>query len=199
MMLVDALQRLCIDYHFEDEIKIFLDKLYYGGSFKSTDDIVELHEITLHFRLLRQAGYFVPTEVFETFKDKKGQFKQELSEDIRGLMSLFDVSQFGMEGEDTLLDEANYFSHKHLTAKLSTTLEEPGLARAVGDTLEHPYHKNLTRFKARHYYYDDLTSTHHPHGTFGWSSIVQELARMDFNLLQSLYQQELLQIFTYVF
>ncbi|XP_043720731.1 (3S,6E)-nerolidol synthase 1-like [Telopea speciosissima] len=205
MMLIDALQRLCIDYHFEDEIKIFLDKLYYGSSFKSTDDKstddkVELHEIALHFRLLRQAGYFVLTDVFESFKDKEGEFKQELSEDIRGLMSLFEASHLGMEGEDedTLLDQANYFSHNHLTAaKMSTTttttLElEPGLARAVGDTLKHPFHKNLARFKARHYYYDLISSTH---GTYGWVSLVQKFARMDFNMLQFLYHQELLQIF----
>ncbi|XP_043719665.1 (3S,6E)-nerolidol synthase 1-like [Telopea speciosissima] len=204
MMMVDALQRLCIDYHFEDEIKIFLDKLllYYGSCFKSTDDKVELHEIALHFRLLRQAGYFVPTSVFESFKDKKGEFKQELSEDTRGLTSLYEASHFGMEGEDTLLlDEANYFSHKHPTAaKMSTTtakmeLEAGLLARVVDDTLEHPFHKNLARFKARHYYYDLVSSTHH--GTYGWSSLVLELARMDHNMLQSLYNQELLQIFTW--
>ncbi|XP_043719667.1 (3S,6E)-nerolidol synthase 1-like [Telopea speciosissima] len=197
MMMVDALQRLCIDYHFEDEIKIFLDKLllYYGSSIKSTDDKVELHEIALHFRLLRQAGYFVPTSVFESFKDKKGEFKQELSEDIRGLMSLYEASHLGMEGEDTLLlDEANYFSHKHLTAA-KMELEAGLLARVVDDTLKHPFHKNLARFKARHYYYDLVSSTHHPHGTYGWVSLVQELASMDFNMLQSLYHQELLQIF----
>ncbi|XP_042492728.1 (3S,6E)-nerolidol synthase 1-like [Macadamia integrifolia] len=185
MMMVDALQRLCIDCHFENEINTIFDKHY--GSLNGGG----LHEIALQFRLLRQAGYFVPTDVFDNFKDKEGQFKKELSSDTRGLMSLYEASHLGVEGEDTL-DQANYFAHKHLSdAKISTTLE-PELARAVGDTLEHPFHKNLARFKARHYHLSPP-----PQGTYGWSSLVNEFAKMDFNMVRSLYQQELQQIFTW--
>ncbi|XP_042481312.1 (3S,6E)-nerolidol synthase 1-like [Macadamia integrifolia] len=186
MIMVDALQRLCIDYHFEDKITTLLNNHY--GRLKSTDHHnLGLHDIALHFRLLRQADYFVPTEIFDIFKDKEGQFKKELSEDIRGLMSLYEASHLGMEGEDTL-EQAHYFTHKHLgDAKMSTTLQ-PELARAVSDTLEYPYHKNLARFKAKHY---DLSL----HGTYGWVSPVKELARMDFNMVRSLCQQELLQFF----
>ncbi|KAJ4950495.1 hypothetical protein NE237_027327 [Protea cynaroides] len=99
-------------------------------------------------------------------------------------MSLYEASQLGVEGEDTL-DQVNEFAHKHLSAKMMSLESE--VARAVGDTLERPYHKYLTRFKGRRYL--------SPHGTYGWVSLVQEFARMDFILLQSLYHQELQQIF----
>ncbi|XP_042478532.1 (3S,6E)-nerolidol synthase 1-like [Macadamia integrifolia] len=181
MIMVDALQRLCIDYHFEEEIDTVLHKHY--KVFNSSVN-ANLHCNALHFRLLRQAGYYVPTDVFHKFTDKRGHFRGELSEDIRGLKSLYEASHLGMEGEDTL-DEAKDFAHKHLNAKMRTL--KPEMARAVGETLEHSYHKNLARFKVRDY----LSSKCTP----GWNSLIQELARMDFNIVQSLHQQELYQIF----
>ncbi|KAJ4951845.1 hypothetical protein NE237_028677 [Protea cynaroides] len=181
LIMVDALQRLCIDYHFEEEINTILDKHY--GSLITFDNL-GLHDIALHFRLLRQVGYFVTTDVFDNFKDKKGHFKQELSGDIRGLMSLYEASQLGIEGEDTL-DQANEFAHKHLSAKMMNL--EPELAKVVGDTLEHPYHKNLARFKARYYL--------SPHQTYKWVSVVKELAMMDFSMVQCLYLEELQHIY----
>ncbi|KAJ4965854.1 hypothetical protein NE237_017703 [Protea cynaroides] len=126
-------------------------------------------------------------DVFNKFTGKKGQFRLELSEDMRGLKSLYEASHLGME-EETLLDEAKDFAHKHLKAKMATL--KPELARAVGEILEHPYHKNLARFKlAKHF-----PSSYSTYNTYGWISPLQELARMDFNIVQSLHQQELLQI-----
>ncbi|KAJ4964777.1 hypothetical protein NE237_016626 [Protea cynaroides] len=130
MLMVDALQCLCIDYHFEEEINSILRKHY--QIFNSSIN-ADLHDIALHFRLLRQAGYFVPIDVLNKFIDKKGQFRLELSEDMRGLKSLYEASHLGME-EDTLLDETKDFACKHLKAKMATL--KPELARAVDQPLE---------------------------------------------------------------
>jgi len=58
LYMIDAMQRLNIDYHFEEEIEAFLRRQYvtsaYGGS-----NHHDLHETALHFRLLRQQGHFV--------------------------------------------------------------------------------------------------------------------------------------------
>lgn len=124
------------------------------------------------------------TDVFCNFKANKGCFKLELSEDIRGMMSLYEASQLGIEGED-ILDEAGDFARKYLNAAM--TVVEPDIARVIGDTLEHPYHKSLARFKAK-LYLKNL------YGTYVWIGLLQELAKIDFNIVQSLHQRELLQI-----
>ncbi|GLT70745.1 hypothetical protein SLA2020_428050 [Shorea laevis] len=103
---------------------------------------------TLRFRLLRQQGYYVPADVFNNFKDKEGKFKKELTEDIKGLMALYEASQLSIEGED-ILDEAGNFSEQLLNARLRH-LDENQL-RVVGNTLRHPYHKSLAMFMAKNF------------------------------------------------
>jgi hypothetical protein len=59
MMLVDALQRLGIDNHFQQEIDTTLSRVYTGELEMQSSK--ELHMVALRFRLLRQHGFFVPT------------------------------------------------------------------------------------------------------------------------------------------
>lgn len=60
--LIDAIQRLGVSYHFENEIETILkqiyDNLYKSDSNKENDDN-DLYSIALCFRLLRQQGYRV--------------------------------------------------------------------------------------------------------------------------------------------
>lgn len=53
--LVDVLQHLGIDHHFEEQIAITLSNIHMD-KFSSSS----LHEVALHFRLLRQHGLWVP-------------------------------------------------------------------------------------------------------------------------------------------
>lgn len=59
--LVDDLQRLGISYHFEDEIRHVLEKIY-NDYYKTHDkwNTMDLNLKSLCFRLLRQHGYQVP-------------------------------------------------------------------------------------------------------------------------------------------
>uniref|UniRef100_A0A0A0LS57 Terpene synthase N-terminal domain-containing protein n=1 Tax=Cucumis sativus TaxID=3659 RepID=A0A0A0LS57_CUCSA len=59
--LIDAVQRLGLDYRFQTEIDAILERHYaifvgQEGDGMNDDD---LHEVALRFRLLRQRGYFV--------------------------------------------------------------------------------------------------------------------------------------------
>ena len=58
LLMIDAIQRLGIDYHFHDEIEAILQRQY--RIVIITDDFRDnLYEVALRFRLLRQEGYYV--------------------------------------------------------------------------------------------------------------------------------------------
>lgn len=63
MMMIDAIQRLGIDYHFEEEIEAVLQKQYMKANIHGDCD-EDLYEVALRFRLLRQEGYTVPAGGF---------------------------------------------------------------------------------------------------------------------------------------
>lgn len=62
LIMIDALQRLNIDYYFQEEIEAILRRQYgrfnsHNNQYGHHDD--ELHVVALRFRLLRQQGYYV--------------------------------------------------------------------------------------------------------------------------------------------
>ncbi|CBI33220.3 unnamed protein product, partial [Vitis vinifera] len=182
MMMIDAIQRLGIDHHFEEEIEAVLQKQYMKSSIHGDCD-EDLYEVALRFRLLRQEGYTVPADVLNNFKNKEGKFKQNLREDIRGLMGLYEASQLSI-GED-ILEEAGNFSSLLLNACLQHL--DHHQAAVVKNTLEHPHHKSLARFMTKNFLTDFQ-------GTNGWINALQELAKIDFNMVKSVHQKEMLQI-----
>lgn len=64
---IDAIQRLGVAYHFEHEIEVFLDNLHNNNNNNINDCYQNnLHFVSLHFRLLRQHGFFVSTGKLST-------------------------------------------------------------------------------------------------------------------------------------
>lgn len=62
MVMVDALQRLGIDYHFQEQIQAQLSRLHLTISGRnSIFESQELDKVSLCFRLLRQEGFYVHT------------------------------------------------------------------------------------------------------------------------------------------
>ncbi|GJY12518.1 (3S,6E)-nerolidol synthase 1-like protein [Tanacetum coccineum] len=80
-----------------------------------------LHEVSFYFRILRQEGYYVSVRnwgvcddpgylyVFADFKQKDGKFKEEIAQDVKGLMALYKALQLSLDGEQ-ILKEASDFS-----------------------------------------------------------------------------------------
>lgn len=58
LMLVDAIQRLGIDHHFQEEIEAVLWRKHMSKN--CFDRSQSLYDVSLCFRLLRQEGYYVP-------------------------------------------------------------------------------------------------------------------------------------------
>ncbi|KAJ1396599.1 Terpenoid cyclases/protein prenyltransferase alpha-alpha toroid [Sesbania bispinosa] len=186
--MIDAMQRLNIDYHFQEEIDAFLQRQYVisstgtrGGYHYVPQD---LHEIALSFRLLRQQGHYVPAEVFDRFIDKEGKFNQELGGNIKGMIELYEASHLSITGEH-ILDEAGKFSEQVLKDRL--VFLDNHEAKLVKRTLEYPFHKSLPMFTSRDFFRDF-------YGMNGWLHSLKEVAKLDFSLLQCLHQQEIKQI-----
>ncbi|KAI7992762.1 hypothetical protein LOK49_LG12G02338 [Camellia lanceoleosa] len=176
--MIDDLQRLGVFYHFEDEIKRVLDNIRNDDKWNNED----LHSTALQFRLLRQ-HYNIPQEVFNTFRDKFGNFKKSLCEDTKGLLSLYEASYLLMEDE-SILEEARDFTAKHLKEWLKKESIDPNLGMLVSHALELPLHWATPRMEAR-WFIDAYERRLDMNAKF------LEFAKLDFNILQAIHQEDL--------
>ncbi|XP_077246034.1 (-)-germacrene D synthase-like [Tasmannia lanceolata] len=176
--LIDLLQRLGVAYHFEKEINEALHQIFESHTYVADDD---LFVVSLQFRLLRQHGFNVSSDVFSKFKDEQGNFNTALISDMRGLLSLFEAANLSTQGED-VLDEAITFTRKHLMSGISHL--DSNLATQVEHALEIPLWKRLPRLEHRHY-----ISIYQQHEAR--NDVLLEFAKLNFNILQSLHQREL--------
>ncbi|KAF9588425.1 hypothetical protein IFM89_010184 [Coptis chinensis] len=186
--LIDNIQRLGVAYHFETQIEDAIQRIYDNDT-HFFDKIVDyqrsdLCATSLWFRLLRQAGYHVSPDVFQKFKDEKGEFHASLASDLQGMLSLYEASYLSFNGED-IMDEAMAFTTKHL--KSMVTRLSPTLASQVQQALEIPLQKSIKRVQARHYisiYQEDSAR----------NESLLEFAKLDFNLVQLIHQKEISEI-----
>ncbi|KAL5707045.1 hypothetical protein ACHQM5_025141 [Ranunculus cassubicifolius] len=178
--LVDALQKLGIGYLFQDEILTCLDAIQYKKKNFPADE--NLHATALGFRLLRQHGYQISKDVFLGFKDDNGEFDANLSYDIKGLLSLYEACHLSVEGE-CILDEAKHFSKTQLeNIRTPVPLK---LSKQVSHALNLPLQWRTVHLDARWYIEGGITSEDH------MSSALLELAKLDFNITQAIYQNDL--------
>ncbi|KAJ4850832.1 hypothetical protein Tsubulata_047456 [Turnera subulata] len=133
---IDLIERLGVAYHFEQEIEEALEYIY--DRFNDKNDMEgNLYFASLYFRLLRQHGHKISCDVFKKFKDEEGNFKENLTDDVRGMLPFYEASHLGIHGEE-ILDEAITFATTHLKSK-ATCLS--GLMEAqLAHSLKQPLH-----------------------------------------------------------
>lgn len=179
LSLINDIQQLGLEYHFEREICELLRHIQDDDDKDSHDN---LHITALRFRLLRQHGYHVSSDVFKNLKDRENRFKRELSFDAKGLLYLYEATWLGTRGE-TILDEAMDFTTSHMEHLISAQ-GNAALEAQIVHAVEMPTHRGMRRLEARHsieiYNADEARSC-----------VLLELAKMDFNLLQALHQAEI--------
>ncbi|CAN6325150.1 unnamed protein product [Urochloa humidicola] len=180
--LVDALERLGIDNHFNEEIDMALSHAYNNelefGSYNN-----DLHVVALWFRILRQHGFWVSSDVFDKFKDNTGKFKATLSNDPRGLLSLYNAAHLiATHSDEQTLDEAISFSRHHLKS-MKGKLMSP-MAEQVSRALDIPLPRAPKRLETVHYITEYGKEDTH-------DDVLLELARLDFDIVRSLHIKEL--------
>ncbi|KAK4437358.1 putative terpene synthase 11 [Sesamum alatum] len=183
MKLIDSLQCLGVAYHYQQEIHFWLGKLSEWDASHQ-----DLNATALRFRLLRQNGIPVCSDVFEKFTTNPNQkFRKCLSQDKEGLLNLYEASYLGAKGED-ILSEAMRFSETELRLSTSVGGTLPHhLSRRVRRALELPSHLRMERLENRFYIHDYATQINH-------TSLLLDHAISDYNQIQSLYQTELAEI-----
>ncbi|CAO2186886.1 unnamed protein product [Urochloa humidicola] len=176
MELVDTLQRIGVDYHYKKEIDELLCSVYNDKDTGSEN----LYITSLQFYLLRKQGYAVSIDVFEKFRDEQGNIS---SDNVSCLLMLFDAAHMRTHGEQ-ILDDIITFNKIRLQSLLMMKKLEPELAEEVRCTLETPRFRRFKRVEARRY-----ISVYEKKATR--DETILEFAKMDYNILQAIYCDEL--------
>ncbi|XP_020237811.1 probable terpene synthase 11 [Cajanus cajan] len=175
---IDTIQRLGIEHHFKEEINLQLGRL------TNWEPVENLFATALQFRLLRHNGWPTRSDVFNKFLDKSGNFKESVTKDIWGMLSLYESSYLGTKDEE-VLQQAMDFSRAHLHRSLPYLSLE--VKNIVGGALMLPRHLRMARLEAKNYMVEcRKTSSQIPD--------LLKLARLDFDISQSMHQKELAEI-----
>ncbi|EEF42501.1 probable terpene synthase 8 [Ricinus communis] len=180
--VINLLCRLGVSYHFESEIEQQLNLIFASlPSFLNDNGHLDLYTVALLFRVLRQHGRKVPCDVFNKYKDDNGEFKKDITSDVKGLLSLYEASVVSVHGEE-ILDEALVFTKQHLETLAAQV--SPHFEQHIRNALLCPVHYGMERLQARLYisFYEEDESR---------NEILLKFAKLDFNRLQLLYREEL--------
>ncbi|KAK8299270.1 hypothetical protein V6Z12_D05G311200, partial [Gossypium hirsutum] len=180
LKLIDSMKRLGVAYHFQEQIQQALNQLNSDLNLVSND----LSTVALHFRILREDCYPITADVLEKFKGGDGRFMGSLCGDVEGLLRLNEASSMAIQGEK-ILEEAKAFSSENLKNIIGKL--EKVEAKQVQRSLEVPLYWRMERIEARNFIDSYATDDSN-------SSVLLDLAKLDYNLIQSVYQQELKQL-----
>ncbi|KAL8199346.1 hypothetical protein R6Q57_012914 [Mikania cordata] len=181
LCLIYSVYRLGLAYVFSKDIDGELDKLFNQLNLQSYQE-ADLYTISIHFQVFRIFGYRLSCDVFNKFKDcNSGEFKEDITTDVRGMLSFYESSQLRIRGE-SVLDDAFVFTETKLKAIKGTL--KGSLALQVKHALERPIHRGHPMVEARLYLF------HFEKEISRYDSLLT-LAKTHFTYLQLLQKEEL--------
>ncbi|CAL9152008.1 unnamed protein product [Musa hybrid cultivar] len=139
----------------------------------------------LMFRLLREHGFAVSEGLFNRFIVEKGNLKASLRHQTKGLVSLCEASHLAKEAEH-VLEEAINFTTKQLKSLMEGSLE-PHLREHVAHALELLLNWRMPRLQTRWFIEASQREAK-------MNPVLLELAKLDFNRVQSIHQRELREV-----
>ncbi|XP_031247786.1 casbene synthase, chloroplastic-like [Pistacia vera] len=182
LCLIDSICRLGVSYHFETEIEEQLTQICEAQPNLADDNDYDLYTIALLFRVFRQYGFKISCAVFNKLKNSGGMFKESLTNDVRGMLSLYEATHLRLHGEE-ILEEALDFTTSHL--KSLAEKSSPHFAKHIMNALDLPLHQGVPRLEARQY-----ISFYEEDHEFRNETLLM-FAKLDFNKVQLLHQQEM--------
>nr|QHZ00913.1 terpene synthase 10 [Taiwania cryptomerioides] len=209
--IVDILQRLGIDRHFQKEIKAVLEYTYKywndekGISWGRENLIVDLNTTALGFQILRLNGYSMSPDVFQNFQDETRQFifpknSKEDEYKLRSPLSLYRASEIRFPGEN-ILKQAKIFAYTCLQQAIGENRELLGKNQLVTEVeyiMKYPWKCRVQRWEAWNFikiFRLDINASLGMKGAYEVSSDrkmkILELAILDFNILQAQHHNEL--------
>ncbi|KAI7727439.1 hypothetical protein M8C21_024342 [Ambrosia artemisiifolia] len=181
LSLIYSVYRLGLTYLFSEDIDGQLYKLFNKLNLQTYHE-ADLYTISIHFQVFRIFGYRFSCDVFNKFKDiSSGEFNEDISTDVRGMLSFYESSQLRIRGE-SILDEAFTFTETKLKS-IEKTLQGT-LTTQVKHALENSVHRGHQMVEARKYlsnFEEEISK---------YDSLLT-LAKLHFNYLQLLQKEEL--------
>ncbi|KAL6885621.1 hypothetical protein ACP4OV_010400 [Aristida adscensionis] len=172
--LIESLDRLCLSHLFEEEINVVLTQI----SSANVDSPCDIGTVSLWFYLLRKHGYRVSSDVFTRFKDEDGNFS---TNNLIDILRLHNAAHLRTNGE-IILDEAVLFTRRRLEEMLP--YQEESLAYEIKCIFDIPLPRRVTIYESK-----DYISAYEKDDTM--HERILQLAKLNFNIMQSHHQQEL--------
>ncbi|CAL5440083.1 unnamed protein product [Camellia sinensis] len=124
--------------------------------------------------------------VFNKFRDSNGEFKETVSNDVKGMLSLYEATYLKIRREG-FLDEAHAFTIAQLQSVVGGPHLSSDLTEQVMHALKQSIHRGFPRLEAKHFisFYEKDASR---------NETLLRLAKLDFNQLQLSDREELCHI-----
>ncbi|KAL6843892.1 hypothetical protein ACP4OV_026463 [Aristida adscensionis] len=198
LSMVDTLEKIGISQYFVSEITSILDMAYRCWLEKDEELMMDIATCAMAFRLLRMNGYDVSSDElshvaeFSTFCNSL----QGHLNDTKSVLELYRASKVTLSEEDLILDNIGSWSGKVLKDKLcSSGVQRTPIFGEMEYALKFPFYATLERLEHKRNieYFDArgslmLKTEYLPHHA---SRDLQALAVEDFSFSQSIYQDEL--------
>ncbi|KAG5383195.1 hypothetical protein IGI04_034665 [Brassica rapa subsp. trilocularis] len=182
ILFIYLLVSLGLAYHFKAEIEENLKEgLKMIEETSSGED--DLYTVSIIFWVFRTYGHNVSSDVFRRFKGDDGKFKEYLTKDAKGILSLYEAAHM-VTMRDYILDEALSFAMSCLETLVASGTCQPHLSRRIQNALGQPQHKNAEILVAREYirFYEQEE---------GSDKTLLKFSKLNFKFLQLQYLQEL--------
>ncbi|CAN6856971.1 unnamed protein product [Brassica oleracea] len=139
---------LGIDFHCLHEIDQILHIVYKEFNQNKGCYDRDLREVALCFRLLRQEGHNVQESILRNILNKKSGFKDDLQNDVKGVIEWYQASELGVEGEEILdsLRECTFTRLNELCSGRDSHEE-----REIMNSLAQPRNKTLRRLTSKRF------------------------------------------------
>nr|XP_033508466.1 germacrene C synthase-like isoform X2 [Nicotiana tomentosiformis] len=159
-----------------------MDSNIFDASQQSENEDDNLYVVALSFRQLREQRNYMSSDVFKKFTNKDGKFKETLTKDVQGLLSIYEAAHLRVHGEE-ILEQALSFTLTNLES-MGPKFSNSSLKAQVSEALSQPIYTNLPRLGAKKYLcmYENKESH---------NDLLLKFAKLDFNIVQKLHQREL--------